>query len=237
MEDFMGISKIGQVKYMNTILSAHDGRKPKNIKAHNTRYVLGLFRQEPCLTTAELSEHTRLSKTTIMKIISSLIETGIVKSIGKGPSTDEGGKKPELYAFNEAFRYILSICLYIDEFFCAVMDLKGNILFRGGGHPLSDDYTASLHEIRGAVSQTADDAGIPMDRIGALTVCCSGVVDGESGTILYPIHNKKWGKNLPIGEDLRRCSTAPFRSSSMISADLQGTASLRKTRSTAGSTI
>lgn len=86
-----------------------DGRKPRNIKAHNLRYVLSLLREHGNYTVSEISRESNLSVTTVIKIIDKLKQSGIVVSLGKGISTREGGKKPEVFAFNKQYKYAITI--------------------------------------------------------------------------------------------------------------------------------
>ena len=75
------------------------GNKPKNIKSNNQKIVLSLLRSSDALSLSEIAAQVNLSKTTITKIVNALMEKGLVHSIGKGSSTEEGGKRPELFAF------------------------------------------------------------------------------------------------------------------------------------------
>ena len=92
-EDHAGLAHIGK------------SRKPRNIKLHNERLVLFLLREAGSTTAGEIASRINLSITTVMRIVNSLKSIGVIRSAGKGESTDEGGKKPELFAVNEAFRY------------------------------------------------------------------------------------------------------------------------------------
>ena len=73
------------------------------------RAVLQLMRTREIASVAEISSCIRLSKTTIKKIIDHLSALNLVVSAGKGLSTGEGGKKPELFRFNRSFGYVISI--------------------------------------------------------------------------------------------------------------------------------
>lgn len=66
--------------------------KPRHIKWHNQKLLLSMLRAEEALSISEISAKTSLSKTTVKKILQSLSEDGLVCSVGKGASTEEGGK-------------------------------------------------------------------------------------------------------------------------------------------------
>ena len=81
---------------METISKKTGSRKPKNIKHHNLRYVLSILKKHGVCTASEISKESNLSVTTIVKILDILKREGLARSCGKGPSTREGGKRPEL---------------------------------------------------------------------------------------------------------------------------------------------
>ena len=70
-------------------------RNPRNIKLDNQKLVLSLFRTMTTASVSEISERINLSSTTVSKILAVLQENGLIKSMGKGSSSDEGGKEPE----------------------------------------------------------------------------------------------------------------------------------------------
>ena len=71
-------------------MTSANGRKPKNIKHHNLRYILSIVKRRGVCTASEISGESNLSMTTIVKTLDSLKQAGIVKSAGKGKSTSEG---------------------------------------------------------------------------------------------------------------------------------------------------
>jgi len=78
-----------------------DSGKPQSLSRMNRRLILNLLSSATELSVAELSERAHLSKPTIAKILNQYLARGLVVNVGKGSSTDEGGKRPTLYRFNE----------------------------------------------------------------------------------------------------------------------------------------
>jgi predicted transcriptional regulator len=96
------------------------------IKAHkqnNIRGVLALIRSHDTFSVAEISHQIKLSKTTVKKTIDLLTAMKLVVSAGKGESTEEGGKKPELYRFNRNFGYVISLHVTPDAIIAMTADL------------------------------------------------------------------------------------------------------------------
>ena len=115
--------------------------KPVDIKQHNQRLVISLLERKKILSAGELSSLTALSKTTISKILAELCKQDIVCSAGKGESTTEGGKKPELFRINAELAATVVLSMYRKNVLdCAVIDLGREILYREK-HTLNDGLT------------------------------------------------------------------------------------------------
>ena len=87
------------------------GNKPKTIRKNNLKIILDIYRNNQEMTVAELTKKVKLSRTTVMKLNEKLIQKNLIESAGKGTSTDEGGKRPELFSFNKNSGVIF--CYYI----------------------------------------------------------------------------------------------------------------------------
>ena len=80
-------------------------RKQKTLKQINRKVILNILRNSGELSIAELSKEVNLSKPTLMTIMNYYIENKLVVIAGKGNSTEEGGKKPNIFKFNEIIHY------------------------------------------------------------------------------------------------------------------------------------
>ena len=58
-------------------MTSANGRKPKNIKHHNLRYILSIVKRRGVCTASEISGESNLSMTTIVKTLDSLKQAGI----------------------------------------------------------------------------------------------------------------------------------------------------------------
>jgi len=75
-------------------------RKRKAVKQINRKVILNILRHSGEISIAKLSKKVDLSKTALMKIMNYYIGKGLVVVTGKGKSTEEGGKKPNIFKFN-----------------------------------------------------------------------------------------------------------------------------------------
>jgi predicted NBD/HSP70 family sugar kinase len=195
------------------------GEKPKNLKLHNTQTVLDLVRRGGQATVADVSVAIKLSKTTVKKIFDQLVDEGLLLSAGKGESTDEGGKKPELYRFNPKHGYVASVHVTPDEVISATTDLEAEIDFKVK-HPVPRD--AGLDEVvpllvrllRESFGRKAETG----QRLVAVVVSLPGLADSAKGVSIYSPHYPSWGRNVPfvsllraaLGEDLGADFAAPI---------------------------
>ena len=190
-EDRAGLAHIGK------------SRKPRNIKLHNERLVLFLLREAGSTTAGEIASRINLSITTVMRIVNSLKSIGVIRSAGKGESTDEGGKKPELFAVNEDFRYAVGgyinsrrVSLGLYDFTCRETARKTTELEPG----------LSLDEVLKTAAETlrtfCAEEDIPAEKVCGVTFGFDGIVDAERGVLYYPIHDVSWGRDIPVHEKL-----------------------------------
>jgi len=127
----------------------------------------------------------------------------LVVSAGKGESTEEGGKRPELYRFNEKFGYVVSVHVRERAIFAAITNLHADIT-----ELLTRDVTdRALSAVLGQMTELirellARKAGGGEKLIG-LVVALPGVVDAAEGTSLYSPHYPGWGRNIPFSRLLR----------------------------------
>ena len=185
--------------------SRRKSSKPRNIKYNNQKLVLSLFRYADKLSVSEISERVGLSKTTITKITSELVQKKLILSAGKGESTDEGGKKPELFVFNPTYQYIILVNLPFDEVRVHIMDLKSQVVF-GYSKKISileTDYAACIESASHGIVEAMEQFGITGEQVCGIMVYGDGIIDSSHGIIRYSVHHR-WPRNLPVLEDFAR---------------------------------
>jgi predicted NBD/HSP70 family sugar kinase len=170
----------------------------------NTRVVLDLVRARGAISISEISESIHLSKTTVKKVLDMLAAAGIVLSAGKGESTDEGGKKPELYRFNVKYGYSISLHVTPEDLIAVTTDLRGDITYY---HKAKLEGDSCLERIIAALVETirsflAMKAATGEKLIG-LAVVLPGLVDSAKGVSIYSPHFPNWGRDVPFIELLR----------------------------------
>ncbi len=108
----------------DNILNKNTGFKPRALKYNNQKNVLDLFRNSEEITITDVSQKIKLSKTTVIRIFEALESKNLILKTGKGISSNNGGKRPELYIFNNKFGYAICIHILHDNIKLVVTDSK-----------------------------------------------------------------------------------------------------------------
>ena len=179
-------------------------RKPKQVRTNNCKAILSMFRMQEVLQIGDIVKEVKLSKTTVSKIILSLVNKGLILSYGKGDSTEEGGKKPELFSLNAEYGYCLTVGIEDERIRCCLYDL-GLKLVESAEKAIKKDQTLDYEEAIN-ISVTLCEALLSKKKIGkekVFAVSCydAGIIDGENGIISFPIKCPHWGRNLKFKED------------------------------------
>jgi predicted NBD/HSP70 family sugar kinase len=181
--------------------SEASSRTPRHASA---RSVLALTRKRDTVSVTELAQSTRLSRTTVKKTLDRLAAMKLVVSAGKGASTEEGGKRPELYRFNKAYGYVISVHVTPDAVIAVTADLHGDVTYyRKTSVGAERALDAILGRIAGDVrSFHALKAGSE-EKLIAIAVALPGLADSARGISIYSPHYPSWGRNVPFGQLLR----------------------------------
>ena len=176
-----------------------EGRKPRNIKTYNLKFVLSIFRSHDTCTASEISRESNLSVTTIIKIIDRLKECGLIKSLGKGVSTKEGGKKPEVFAFNKTYKYAAVIYMGRDRVNCTLTDLSSQtICKRDVPYQNAKDFCSCAEDAYKELKSLLAEQGVDEKNLCGVCIGIDGIVNAQNGNVIYPIHNKTW----PTGDSI-----------------------------------
>ncbi len=169
----------------------------RSLKQSNRVAILDKFRKSAEISIAELAHEVMLSKPTIKKVIDHYIQVGLVKVAGKGLSTEEGGKRPVLYKFNEDYSCVISLHLGPDFVNSAMLNFKGEIthsefvtLWDGVSFTeVLDILVCHIEELLSYKSHS----GIPVNSI---VVALPGISDPEKGVLRHSPHFLSWGSDL-----------------------------------------
>jgi N-acetylglucosamine repressor len=182
-------------------------------RAHNERLILGTIYDHGPISRAEVARWTGLTRTTVSDVVSGLLQEGLAREIGRGPST--GGKAPIMLEVTDDARHLIGLDLGEKVFRGAIVNLRGEIVRaievpfddRDGGDALARVYSLVDHLL------AASDRAILGIGIGT-----AGLIDTTVGTVLQAV-NLDW-RDVPLGILLRRYTSLPV----YVANDSQATA-------------
>ena len=188
---------------MNLHIEANTPAMLGDLKIANRRTVLAAFRRGTVAGISDICQQTGISRPTVVKCIKFFLDSGLLVSLGKGPSTAIGGKRPETYTLS-GNRYFLCLALWPREM-RAYLYTIGHTLLGSIVYPCELPYTVeevSRQTATLAVRLLREQCVEPKD-VCAVSVSTSGTVDRETGTLLYSSHTPQWGTHVHLLDDLR----------------------------------
>lgn len=188
---------------MQVVTKPENRNSLRSLKCRNRKLVLSYMRNANTVSVNEISRTTGLSKMTVHKIIDYYLDNGMIMLAGKGESTDEGGKKPNLFAFNPNCRYLYAVKLGDGFISLAVANLKGELIVPRHITRVGDiSFDEVMATIRRQFDAMLAEYRLPAENCLAVVVGCNGVVDVENGVCLAHYQHPSWGTNLPIRASL-----------------------------------
>lgn len=182
------------------------GVKPTDLRRSNYQAVIQLFRSKSSLTVRDIMDVVSLSKTAIINILNNLSKMGIISSVGKGSSTVRGGKKPELFALNPNYRYVISIAFSHESCDCQLLDLNYKVLDEFSRCATSKNgfsYREIILLAAEAVRSVMDYRKLEPKEVCGIVLHCGGIVLNREGILSRPILAPQWGNDLPVFDDIR----------------------------------
>ena len=159
-----------------------DHRLLKNI---NERIVLNLVRLNKIISSSDLVRITGMQPSTIFNILRDLTENSHVLNLGKGDSTEKGGKKPYLWGLNRDALYAIGIDIEIGQLTTVVLDFSSEIVCKKVKKIESSKKLNELvDQIVKAVNEIISEAHIDSGKVLGLGIAVAGIVNSGSGVIV-----------------------------------------------------
>ncbi|BAS27915.1 hypothetical protein LIP_2074 [Limnochorda pilosa] len=96
----------------------------------NRIQVLAYIRRRGPVSIPQIAAEVGLSRPTVGRIVTQLIDSGRVRSDGQGEGDRRGGRKPNLVSFDPACMSILGVDIGAVRLSCALADLEGTVHLR-----------------------------------------------------------------------------------------------------------
>ena len=178
--------------------------KPKTLKLRNRQILLDFLRNSRETTVAEVSERIGLSKPTVKKMLAHYVAKGLVTPVGKGDSTEEGGKKPELFRFNPEAGYVIAFHQFPEELYAAIFDLNLRMLQDVAiPHPPDLNIETLTDKIVQTIFQFLAAQDLKASQLIGVAIGSHGVVNSATGVVVTSPHFPSWGENVRFKEILQ----------------------------------
>ena len=129
---------------------------------------------------AELSKELCTSIPTITKIVSEMMEEGVIQDLGKQETS--GGRKPNIYGLNPHAGYFVGADVRRHHVSIAITNFKGELIDYLDDIPfILTNTESSIKELAELLKSNVAKSGINLDKIMSYGVNLSGRVNHESG--------------------------------------------------------
>ncbi|MBT9775348.1 ROK family protein [Clostridium sp. MCC353] len=174
---------------------------PKDLKRKNRKEILKVFQnsEKEDWSLAELSEKTGISRATVTKAVMSFVQKDILIYRGKGNSTEIGGKRPDVYAFNKENQFLAYMNIGIGWMSMAVLDLKLQELKSiQADISISSTLDEMIGVSRDCYRKLMEETGIPTEKVYGLCISTSGLINQETGSLQHILSYPNWGNEIPM---------------------------------------
>ena len=172
---------------------AHKATK-QDTRSQNRRLVLQQVFRSESTTRAEIARSTHLTAATVSHLVSELVEQGLVRSIGTGPSA--GGKPPTLYSIANDSRCVGAVDLSNGLIAGKVTDLRDQVVSRLDPRRIGKTGEGAVRLLEDTIAELIDSATAPLLGFGIAT---PGVIDDDGRVI--EASNLAW-RDLPLRQQL-----------------------------------
>lgn len=169
--------------------------KPRTIRDHNRRLVLKAATQRGTFSVADLAQDVMLSRQSVMKALTHFLDRGVIIPLGKGVSTEIGGKKPERYMLCPPQR-LIAILHRTNAMVFQMMDMSSKCLDTLS-LPISKELTDQefVETLRAGVQKLMMRNPDLQQRLYGVAMAVGGQVEQEH----YTMHRSMYFSNLSIG--------------------------------------
>ena len=155
------------------------------IKQHNKKMILDIIRTQRPISRSDISRITKMSPTSISRIVGELCEDGYIQETNT--SSSGVGRKAVILDVNPESVY--SIGVEIDKNFIKIglMDFCSNVVKSEKVGYFESDYdpVVTANMVCKLIEKIVDDIRIDREKIISIGVSVPGVIDSENGIVVF----------------------------------------------------
>lgn len=169
---------------------------------NNKKTILRTIFMDKKSSRGSLVDKTGLSFPSVMKFVAHLISDGVVKEIGFLEST--GGRKASILTINRDYCYLIGVDIGAYSAKIGIVGLNGEIITK----KIVESDTKYVPTTGMTVDELIDEIatlikGFDREKIAAICIGISGMVDHDNGRIIFCPNEKGWN-NVAIVDKLER---------------------------------
>lgn len=170
----------------------------RSIKTLNELKLLNLIREQGPVARNQLARQTRISKVSVSDIINRLKDAGYVLEIGKGRSTQRGGKRPTLLKLNPENGYVIGIEIKRRHSIIALANIESEIQdIEQIDYQVGTSADQVIPAIFAKIDHLLSECQVEPEKLISIGIAIPGFVDYARGELLFADTLRGWG-NLPL---------------------------------------
>jgi glucokinase-like ROK family protein len=185
----------------NQALRPRRGTHQRTRQLNNQLVLRTIFDRSP-VSRAEVARITGLTRTTVSELVDEFIGGGLVREVGRGPST--GGKAPILLEVPADARHLIGIDVGDTHLSGAIVDLRGQVQHSVDVPLDGRDGDQALDRLEKLLEGLIEAA---KDQLLGVGLGTPGLVDTSTGTVRWAV-NLDW-RDLPLGQHLQARTGLP----------------------------
>lgn len=182
-------------------MTRRSASRPSDLKLDNKVAILQHVYHFGISSKSDIYNEIGLSKPTASVLIDELVRNGILKSMGLGTSTGQGGKRPELFEFNEDVGLVIGLHVRADAVQGILTNLRLEVRQRESITLSNTDVTGVLEAMSGLIDKFFDEASHARIPVLGIGVSVPGTIDPAHGIIVHSVLLHNWS-NVPVGDYL-----------------------------------
>lgn len=175
---------------------------PSLIRDINRASVLDVIRREGPVSQTGIAKILNLQPSTILRIITDLLEEQLLVPTGQGKANAKGGRRATLLELNPDGAYAIGVDLNADEIIVVLLNLAGADVGEVRAACPSEQGSAKVMEaLKWAIGELLDKYRVVKGKVLGIGVSVPGKVDSATGVSFYAVNFPDW-RNVPIGRVL-----------------------------------
>lgn len=165
------------------------------IKQLNDVKILNILREDSPISRISLAQKAHISKVAISDIINRLGKEDFILEIGKGKSTEKGGKRPTLVKLNPDKGYVVGIEFKREKALIAIANIESVIASETEAHfKIDESINTVIQDICTHIDEQLDKLKISKDKLISIGIGVPGFINYEKGELIFADTMKGWDK-------------------------------------------